>query len=73
MKLWEPETFTAAAELYLAAIMICATFRDSDESLNLVRGKKNAVRLVLSEQKADLKKGNSDGWRQLHSFTTARD
>lgn len=40
---------TAAEELYLAAIVICASFRDSDESLNLVRGKKNAVRLALSE------------------------
>lgn len=40
VKLWEPEMLTAAAELFLASIMICATFRDSDESLNLVRGKK---------------------------------
>lgn len=58
----------AAAELYLTTIMICATFTESDESLNLV---KNAVRLalvVLGEQEADLENVNNDGWMQSHSF-----
>lgn len=54
--------------------MICATFRESDESLNLVRKrKKKTVRLVLGEQEADLENVNSDGRRQSHSFTTACD
>lgn len=58
----------AVAELYLATIMICATFTESDESLNLV---KNAFRLalvVVGEQEADLKNVNNDGWMQSHSF-----
>lgn len=58
----------AVAELYLTSIMICATFTEFHESLNLV---KNAVRLalvVLGEQEADLKNVNNDGWMQSHSF-----
>lgn len=57
----------AVAELYLATIMICATFTESDESLNLV---KNAVRLalVVAGEQADLKNVNNDVWMQSHSF-----
>lgn len=62
MKLWEPETLTAAAELYLAAIMICATFSDSDESLNLVRGGKKTLFVWRSvSKKLILKKGTVTG------------
>lgn len=52
----------SADELYLTTIMICVTFKESDESLNLV---KNAVRLalvVLGEQEADLENVNNDEW-----------
>lgn len=70
-------TFTSVAELSLTAIMICATFRESDESQNLVAKKipkkSNAVRPALGGQEADFENVNSDVWRQLHSFTTACD
>lgn len=52
---------TAAEEFYLAAIVICATFRDSDESLNLVRGKKTLFVWRSVSKKLIWKKGRVTG------------